>query len=52
MIDEWEDGTLSISEQIRAIERKLEEIAQKMKRLGEIKTYLTTKLDRLKQEAA
>lgn len=52
LINELEDGTLSKSEQIRVIERKMAEIAQKMKRLGEIKIYLTTKLNRLKQEVA
>ncbi|MDX2213665.1 MAG: MerR family DNA-binding protein [Oculatellaceae cyanobacterium bins.114] len=49
LIDEWEDGALSPSDQIEVIERKLEEVIQKMHHLGEIKTYLTTKLDRLKQ---
>ncbi|MBW4579527.1 MAG: MerR family transcriptional regulator [Tildeniella nuda ZEHNDER 1965/U140] len=52
LIDEWEDGTLSTREQIRVIEGKLAEIAEKMQRLGEMKTYLATKLDRLKQDVA
>lgn len=38
------------SEQIRIIERKLEQIEEKMQRLHEVKTYLATKLDKLKQE--
>ena len=50
LIDEWGDGTMPQHEQIGVIERKLEEIAQKMQRLDEIKSYLTTKLGKLKQE--
>jgi MerR family Zn(II)-responsive transcriptional regulator of zntA len=37
-------------QQIEVIERKLEEISQKVQQLNEIRRYLTTKLDRLKQE--
>lgn len=48
LIDEWKDGTMPEEEQIRVIERKLEEIAQKMQHLAEIKTYLTAKLTKLK----
>lgn len=50
LMDEWGSGIMPKSEQIGVIERKLEEVAQKMQQLGEIKTYLTDKLDRLKQE--
>ena len=48
LMDEWKDGTMPEDEQIRVIERKLEEVAQKMQQLGEIKTYLTAKLTKLK----
>ncbi len=47
-IQEW--GTHSAipeCEQIRIVERKLEEISQKMDRLAEIKSYLTSKLKQL-----
>jgi MerR family transcriptional regulator, copper efflux regulator len=37
-------------EQVRIVERKLEEISQKMHQLAEIQAYLTTKLKRLKPE--
>ncbi len=50
LINEWGDGTMPKHEQVEVIERKLEEIAQKMKRLDEIRSYLTTKLDTLQQE--
>lgn len=37
-------------EQICIVERKLEEISQKMQQLAEIQSYLSTKLKRLKHE--
>lgn len=50
LMDEWHDGTMPKHEQIGVIERKLEEVSQKVQQLNEIRRYLTTKLDRLKQE--
>lgn len=50
LLDEWGSNEIPKTEQILIIERKLQEIAEKMQQLGEIKTYLTTKLTRLKQE--
>lgn len=49
LVEEW--GTPSAipeSEQIRIVERKLEEISQKMHQLAEIQSYLAAKLSRLK----
>ncbi|MEH1886822.1 MerR family transcriptional regulator [Nostoc sp.] len=51
MLDDWGSNAMPQSEQIRTIERKLEEIAKKIQKLSEIKSYLTTKLSRLKREA-
>ncbi|KAB8332922.1 MerR family transcriptional regulator [Scytonema tolypothrichoides VB-61278] len=50
LIDEWGSDTIPKTEQIRIIERKLEEIAKKMQQLEAIKTYLAAKLSGLKQE--
>lgn len=38
------------TEQIRIVERKLQEISEKMQQLIKIKTYLTNKLSGLKYE--
>lgn len=49
LVEEW--GTPSAipeSEQICIVERKLEEISQKMHQLAEIQSYLAAKLSRLK----
>jgi MerR family Zn(II)-responsive transcriptional regulator of zntA len=51
LMDEWGNGTMPKYEQIGVIERKLEEVSQKVQQLNEISRYLTTKLDRLRQEA-
>lgn len=51
ILDDWGSDAMPQSEQIRTIERKLEEIAKKIQKLSEIKSYLTTKLSRLRQEA-
>jgi len=48
LMDEWHTEGMPRAEQIKVIERKLEEITQKMQHLGEIKTYLLDKLDKLK----
>ncbi|MBD2775092.1 MerR family transcriptional regulator [Iningainema tapete] len=50
LINEWGNDGMPKLEQIQIIERKLEEITRKMQQLEEIKTYLSTKLSRLKQE--
>lgn len=50
LLDEWGGESIPKSAQIQIIENKLTEIAAKMQHLEEIKTYLTNKLDRLKQE--
>jgi MerR family transcriptional regulator, copper efflux regulator len=50
-VEEWgSDSTIPEQEQIHIVERKLEEISQKMRQLAEIQSYLTAKLRRLKHE--
>ncbi|MBE9051631.1 MerR family transcriptional regulator [Nostocales cyanobacterium LEGE 11386] len=51
LIDEWGSEQIPRTEQIWIIERKLEDVAQKMQQLNEIKTYLAVKLTRLKNES-
>lgn len=51
LLHEWGGGAMSMREQIKVIERKIEEIAEKMQQLDAIKTYLVTKLNKLNEEA-
>jgi MerR family transcriptional regulator, copper efflux regulator len=47
-VQDWGNhSTIPEREQIRIVERKLEEISQKMRQLTEIQSYLTAKLRRL-----
>ncbi|MBW4602798.1 MAG: MerR family DNA-binding protein [Calothrix sp. FI2-JRJ7] len=48
LLDEWGNGSIPKSEQIRIIERKLEEVAQKMQQLHQVENYLINKLGKLK----
>ncbi|MEM8810479.1 MAG: MerR family transcriptional regulator [Cyanobacteria bacterium P01_G01_bin.38] len=50
LLNEWEGGTMSKQDQIKIIERKIEEILEKTQQLDAIKTYLVTKLSRLNEE--
>ncbi|ALF56178.1 hypothetical protein ACX27_30370 [Nostoc piscinale CENA21] len=50
LINEWGSNEIPKTEQILIIEHKLQEITQKMQQLGDIKTYLAEKLNKLKQE--
>jgi MerR family copper efflux transcriptional regulator len=50
LMGKWGSGSMPKSEQIQVVERKLEEVLQKMQQLSEIKLYLTDKLCRLRQE--
>lgn len=51
LVEEWgSHSTIPEREQIYIIERKLEEISQKMRQLAEIQSYLTAKLKRLRHE--
>jgi MerR family transcriptional regulator, copper efflux regulator len=50
-VQDWgSHSMIPAHEQIRIVERKLEEISQKMQQLAEIQSYLTAKLNRLKHE--
>lgn len=50
LLNEWGAGAMSKPEQIRIIERKIEEIAEKMRQLDAIKIYLVNKLSKLNEE--
>lgn len=51
-VQEWgSHGMIPKYEQILIIERKLEEISQKMCKLSEVKTYLKAKLEQLMNES-
>lgn len=50
LLNEWSDGVISKQDQIKIVERKLEEIAGKMQALETIKSHLVAKLNKLHQE--
>ncbi len=50
LLNEWDGGAMSKGDQIKVIERKIEEISEKMQQLNSIKTYLVTKLSKLNEE--
>jgi len=52
ILDEWGSDAEAIPkrEVIQILERKLEEVAEKVQQLDAIKTYIVTKLRRLNQE--
>jgi MerR family transcriptional regulator, copper efflux regulator len=52
LIDEWDGGAMPKLDQIRVIESKIEEIVEKQQKLDVIKTYLVTKLSKLKKGIA
>jgi MerR family transcriptional regulator, copper efflux regulator len=47
LLDEWDSGALSTRDQIQVIERKIEEIVEK---LDAIEAYLITKLSKLNED--
>jgi MerR family transcriptional regulator, copper efflux regulator len=49
LLDEWGSGALSKHDQIKVIERKIEEIIEKREKLDTIEAYLITKLNRLNE---
>jgi MerR family transcriptional regulator, copper efflux regulator len=50
LLDDWGSGVLSKHDQIKVIERKIEEIVEKRVKLDAIETYLLTKLSKLNGE--
>jgi MerR family transcriptional regulator, copper efflux regulator len=50
LLDDWGSGVLSKHDQIKVIERKIEEIVEKRKKLDAIETYLVTKLNKLNED--
>jgi MerR family transcriptional regulator, copper efflux regulator len=51
LIETWGNVSMPLSEKLKVIDRKLDEITQKMQQLEEIKTYLTAKRNRMTQES-
>jgi MerR family copper efflux transcriptional regulator len=51
LIETWGNGSVPISEKLKVIDRKLEEIGEKMRQLEEIKLYLTAKRNRITEES-
>jgi MerR family transcriptional regulator, copper efflux regulator len=50
LLDVWQNGGMSIPDQIEIVDRKVQEIAEKKVRLESIETYLVNKLSKLNQE--
>ena len=50
LLDEWNSGGMSKQDQIKIIERKIEEVETKTRQLEAIKTYLDVKLSKLSEE--
>ncbi len=50
LLDEWNSGAMSKQDQIKIIERKIEEVETKTRQLEAIKTYLDVKLSKLSEE--
>jgi MerR family transcriptional regulator, copper efflux regulator len=50
LLDVWQNGGMSIPEQIEIVDRKVQEIAEKKRQLESIETYLVNKLSKLNQE--
>jgi MerR family transcriptional regulator, copper efflux regulator len=50
LLDVWQNGGMSIKEQIEIIDRKVKEIAEKKRQLEAIETYLVNKLSKLNEE--
>lgn len=51
LIDTWGSRTVPIAEKLKVIDRKLEEISEKMQQLEQIKLYLITKRNRVVEES-
>lgn len=47
LIDTWGNTEMPIAEKLKVIDRKLEEIGEKMQQLAQIKLYLTAKRNRI-----
>jgi MerR family copper efflux transcriptional regulator len=52
LITTWGNVSIPASEKLKAIDRKLDEINQKIQQLKEIETYLTAKRNGITQESA
>ncbi|MFM7423548.1 MAG: MerR family DNA-binding protein [Elainella sp.] len=52
LIAAWGSGSMSLAEKLAVIDRKLDEITEKMRHLEEIESYLTAKRDKIVRESA
>ncbi|PSB06733.1 MerR family transcriptional regulator [filamentous cyanobacterium CCP2] len=50
LLDDLGSGAISKQDQIKIVERKIEEIVEKTRQLDAIKTYLVAKLSKLNEE--
>lgn len=50
LIDEWGNGAIPKQDQIKLIERKIDEIVEKAQQLEAIKSYLLAKLEKINAE--
>lgn len=51
LIDTWGNRSVPIAEKLKVIDRKLEELSEKMRQLEEIKLYLSAKRNRITEES-
>ena len=50
LLDKWGSGSISKQDQIKIVERKIEEIVEKTWQLDAIKVHLVAKLSKLNEE--
>lgn len=50
LIESWGNAAMPTSEKLKVIDRKLDEISEKMQQLNEIKIYLIAKRNRITQK--
>lgn len=51
LIDTWENGSMPTAEKLEVIDRKLDEITEKIQQLEQIRLYLNTKRDSIMQQS-
>lgn len=49
-LDDWQNNKISQTEKIEIIQSRIEKVNERISQLHELKTYLTNKLEKLKQE--
>ncbi len=51
LMETWANGSIPVAEKLHIIDRKLEQITEKMQQLEEIQSYLTAKRQKMIQES-